>query len=193
LALKYHPDKNSSENATEIFKKISTAYACLSDDSKRRSYDLHGTETGMPDFNNIDPNEIFRMFFSQMGDDPFAQMFGNGGGFTMYTNMGGNRMFRQNTGNRQRANQDFGGNIFDILNGMNGMNAQMPRQRHRPRQQQQDPFRQARQEDQFDGAEDIFDLFRQQRMNRGRNNANRRAQYQNKTPGEMIIMNLLNN
>lgn len=119
MALKFHPDKNSSENATEIFKKISTAYACLSDETKRRNYNMHGTEEGyaMP---NIDPNEIFRMFFNQAGGDPFMNLFnGGGGGFTVYTNLGGNSGFR--TGGAQ--NMNFGGaNIFDILNQATGMN-----------------------------------------------------------------------
>lgn len=46
LALKYHPDRNRGaklEEATEKFKTVSEAYATLSDVSKRRHYDLHGT------------------------------------------------------------------------------------------------------------------------------------------------------
>ncbi len=31
LALKFHPDKNRAPQATDAFKKISTAFACLSD------------------------------------------------------------------------------------------------------------------------------------------------------------------
>ena len=46
LALKWHPDKNDgSEEATEKFKKISEAYAVLSNDQRRKKYDLWG-ETG---------------------------------------------------------------------------------------------------------------------------------------------------
>ena len=176
LALKYHPDKNKSENATEIFKKISTAYACLSDEQKRRNYDLHGSETdfAMPD---IDPNDIFRMFFNQAGGDPFANIFGNGGGssFTVYTNMGGTRVFRTGGNNGQRRGPDLGANIFDILNGANHP------QRRRQRQQQQ-----AYEEDD-DG--DIFSMFQQERVRRGQNN---RRQRQDKAPAEVILINLLN-
>jgi curved DNA-binding protein CbpA len=39
LALKFHPDKNRAPNATDAFKKISTAFACLSNPDKRRIYD----------------------------------------------------------------------------------------------------------------------------------------------------------
>lgn len=39
-ALQYHPDKNSSSSAEEIFKEINKAYETLSDADKRRAYDL---------------------------------------------------------------------------------------------------------------------------------------------------------
>ena len=39
-ALQYHPDKNSSSSAEEIFKEINKAYETLSDTEKRRTYDL---------------------------------------------------------------------------------------------------------------------------------------------------------
>ena len=42
LALKYHPDKNTSSGAEEKFKEISEAYAVLSNKEKRNLYDTHG-------------------------------------------------------------------------------------------------------------------------------------------------------
>ncbi len=42
LALKFHPDRNKSEDAGEHFKEISEAYAVLSDEKKRSMYDAHG-------------------------------------------------------------------------------------------------------------------------------------------------------
>ena len=48
LALKFHPDKNRAPNATDAFKKISTAFACLNNPEKRRIYDQHGSEEDFP-------------------------------------------------------------------------------------------------------------------------------------------------
>ncbi len=42
LAMKFHPDINTSKDAEETFKKISEAYAVLSDNEKRRYYDRLG-------------------------------------------------------------------------------------------------------------------------------------------------------
>ncbi|CAH6786925.1 Dnajc5g [Phodopus roborovskii] len=44
LALQYHPDKNPGDTqAAEIFKEINTAHAVLSDPTKKRIYDEHGS------------------------------------------------------------------------------------------------------------------------------------------------------
>ena len=46
LALKLHPDKCSLEGAEGAFKKLSTAYACLSDEDEREHYERFGAERG---------------------------------------------------------------------------------------------------------------------------------------------------
>jgi len=69
LSLKYHPDRNPSEEARTLFPKINEAYEILSDSSKRKQHDmeLNGGGGGMfmqGDFNNMDDiNNIFNMMF----------------------------------------------------------------------------------------------------------------------------------
>ncbi|XP_039129778.1 dnaJ protein ERDJ3A [Dioscorea cayenensis subsp. rotundata] len=50
LSLKYHPDKNKEKSAQEKFAEINNAYEILSDDDKRKNYDLYGDEKGNPGF-----------------------------------------------------------------------------------------------------------------------------------------------
>ena len=106
MALKFHPDKNHAPEAEEAFKKVSTAFQCLSDERKKNQYDQSGYDDGVGRATtgaarnagqqyysreeDISPEEIFNMFFS-------------GGG--VY-NMGGRRVF---TRRRYPAQQPAGG------------------------------------------------------------------------------------
>jgi molecular chaperone DnaJ len=48
LAMKYHPDRNPDNKASEEkFKEINEAYSCLIDPQKRANYDRFGTAEGM--------------------------------------------------------------------------------------------------------------------------------------------------
>uniref|UniRef100_A0A8B9I5E3 DnaJ heat shock protein family (Hsp40) member B8 n=1 Tax=Anser brachyrhynchus TaxID=132585 RepID=A0A8B9I5E3_9AVES len=90
LALKWHPDKNSSnkEEAEKKFKAVAEAYEVLSDPQKRSLYDRsfkenrsHRARSPSMGHNSFfdatyvfqDPNEIFRDFFGGM--DPFVDVF----------------------------------------------------------------------------------------------------------------------
>ncbi len=92
LAMQYHPDRNADDSkAEEKFKKVSEAYAVLSDKKKRGQYDQFGSEgfhqkfSQEDIFRDFDINEILRGFgFGGGGGNPFRSQgspFGGGGGF----------------------------------------------------------------------------------------------------------------
>ena len=83
LAKKYHPDLNKNKEAEGRFKEVSEAYAVLSDDQKRQTYDQFGHagfdqrytqedifrgadfESVFRDFGFSDFNNIFDIFFGR--------------------------------------------------------------------------------------------------------------------------------
>jgi curved DNA-binding protein len=85
LAMKYHPDKNKGDKASEEkFKQISEAYAVLSDKEKRNQYDQFGASGFRQRYSEED---IFRGFdFSDI-----LREFGLGGGRGFSTGKGGAR------------------------------------------------------------------------------------------------------
>ena len=94
LAMKYHPDHTKGDkSAEEKFKKISEAYAVLSDKDKRKEYDTFGSEGFHQRFSQED---IFRGF--DFGD--IFREFGFGGaGFS--GTRGGGRRFNFGGGQQQ--------------------------------------------------------------------------------------------
>jgi curved DNA-binding protein len=85
LAMKYHPDRTKGDkSAEEMFKKISEAYAVLSDKEKRKQYDTFGASGFRQRYSQED---IFRGFnfgdiFKEFGfdDSSFTNIFMGGGG-----------------------------------------------------------------------------------------------------------------
>ena len=85
LAMKYHPDHTKGDKAAEEkFKKISEAYAVLSDKEKRKEYDTFGAEGFGQRFSQED---IFRGF--DFGD--IFREFGFGGSTFFGGRRGGTR------------------------------------------------------------------------------------------------------
>lgn len=122
LALKYHPDRNQgNKEAEEKFKKISEAYAVLSDKEKRQQYDTFGS-SGFQQrysqediFQGVDLGEILKefginfgggrtTFRTTRGGGSFDDLFGFGGG-------GFDRGSRAGYDPRQSAQQMKGNDI----------------------------------------------------------------------------------
>ncbi len=107
LAMKYHPDHSKGDKqAEEKFKKISEAYAVLSDKEKRQQYDTFGSagfqqRYSQEDiFRNFDFSDIFREFGFGGGAGRGASSGGpgQGGGYRFSFNpgdMGGGRRRQQ--------------------------------------------------------------------------------------------------
>lgn len=96
MAVKYHPDKNPGDKASEEhFKEVSEAYEVLSDTGKRQQYDQFGHAAfgagrgrggggGGGGFGGIDLEEALRTFMGASGGGGggsiFDNFFGGGGG-----------------------------------------------------------------------------------------------------------------
>jgi molecular chaperone DnaJ len=82
LALKYHPDRNQGEKASEEkFKEINEAYTCLSEPDKRAHYDRYGSAEGFGaagagGFGGFSGGAPFTDIF----EDLFEDFFGGFGG-----------------------------------------------------------------------------------------------------------------
>ncbi|ORX92018.1 DnaJ-domain-containing protein [Basidiobolus meristosporus CBS 931.73] len=94
LALQFHPDKNSAPGADEAFKLISKAFSILSDSDKKEQYDRFGSDpdsrsSGMNGFagnargfqfeDEINPEQLFNMFFGDFGGFQAATFAGRDG------------------------------------------------------------------------------------------------------------------
>lgn len=65
ISKEYHPDRNKDVNAEEIFKEASEAYDVLSDDKKRKEYDMFGRSGSNQQSGGFGG---FEDIFSQFGD-----------------------------------------------------------------------------------------------------------------------------
>ncbi len=84
LALKYHPDKQSSEDekkrCSEIFTRIGNAYEILSDENRKREFDLYGRMEN--DSSNVPRGRHSQQhassgFHGGFHEDPFESFFFN--------------------------------------------------------------------------------------------------------------------
>jgi curved DNA-binding protein len=94
LARKYHPDINKTPEAEEKFKEINAAYEILSDEEKRKKYDMYGDDMfggqSFHDFRSsqgagVDFEDILRNIFGNFGGVRGSSF----GGFGSFGNFGG--------------------------------------------------------------------------------------------------------
>lgn len=105
LAKKYHPDLNGNDKeSTEKFAAINEAYEVLSDDEKRKKYDMFGNSYDFSQGQNFDPSQYGFSDFSN-----FSYQTGQGGGFSDFFNM----IFGQDTS----FTSGFGQKIHDFTGG----------------------------------------------------------------------------
>ena len=121
LSIKWHPDKHANDSeqekkeAEEKFKEIAEAYAVLSDEEKRKQYDMYGFNAPMGgsggfNFNDFDVSDLFGGGYGSMFDE-MNDLFG-----------GGSTSFNGYTQNMKRKGGDLRVtlklSLQDILNGV---------------------------------------------------------------------------
>lgn len=99
LSLKYHPDKNKDKGAQQKFEEINNAHEILSDEEKRKNYDLYGDEKGNPGFGG-----------GNFGSPEGHTYFTGGGPKTTYFKSGDEWQSMGGQGNGKTFSFSFGGN-----------------------------------------------------------------------------------
>lgn len=74
FALKLHPDKNPSKDASKQFQTLQKVYAVLSDEKKRKAYDETGRvdELGSEEFNDL--YEYYRTMYKKVTEEDILQV-----------------------------------------------------------------------------------------------------------------------
>ncbi|WP_236785622.1 DnaJ C-terminal domain-containing protein [Anaerococcus ihuae] len=107
LAKKYHPDLHPDDKeASKKFAKINEAYEVLSDENKRKQYDMFGQSGNFSQGQNFDP--------SQYGFSDIFSNFGAGNGSYTYTSSTGGSsgfsdFFETLFGGARSSSRNFGG------------------------------------------------------------------------------------
>ncbi|XP_073145162.1 dnaJ protein ERDJ3A [Henckelia pumila] len=116
LSLQYHPDKNKNKGAQEKFSEINNAYDILSDEQKRKNYDLFGDEKGNPGFDDgTSGDHGGYTYFTSGGPGESGFNYGPGG-------QGGSKSFSFSFGGNPGygGQSSFGFGLNDIFSNLFG-------------------------------------------------------------------------
>uniref|UniRef100_A0A7N1A6J9 J domain-containing protein n=1 Tax=Kalanchoe fedtschenkoi TaxID=63787 RepID=A0A7N1A6J9_KALFE len=119
LSLKYHPDKNKNKGAQQKFEEINNAYEILSDEEKRKNYDMYGDEKGNMGFSG-DPSGGYSSYGGPQGPGGFSF---RPDGWQSSGGQGGSQSFSFSFGGPGGSGSS-GINLNDILSNMFGGNMQ---------------------------------------------------------------------
>ncbi|CAJ1807112.1 unnamed protein product [Sphenostylis stenocarpa] len=120
LSLQYHPDKNKSKSAQEKFAQINNAYDILSDEEKRKNYDMYGDEKGNPGFQGGHPGgQGGYTYFTGGGPGQSHFNFKPGEDWQGMGGQGGSKSFSFSFGGSGASNP-FGFGLDDIFGSVFG-------------------------------------------------------------------------
>ncbi|XP_020148241.1 dnaJ protein ERDJ3A [Aegilops tauschii subsp. strangulata] len=115
LSLKYHPDKNKEKGAQQKFEEINNAHEILSDEEKRKNYDLYGDEKGNPGMGagNFGSHDF-------TGGGPRTTYFSSGDGWQTMGGQGNSKTFSFSFGGNPGAGggNPFGFDLGDVFSNM---------------------------------------------------------------------------
>ncbi|KAK4253314.1 hypothetical protein QN277_010637 [Acacia crassicarpa] len=117
LSLQYHPDKNKNKGAQEKFSQINNAYEILSDEQKRKNYDMYGDEKGDPGFGAGDPGDQSGYTYFTSGGQGQSQFNFRPGQWQDMGGQGGSQSFSFSFSGSGGPNL-FGFGLDDLFGGM---------------------------------------------------------------------------